>query len=312
VSGAFVQCRASAGACDPAEQCDGVGVDCPADAKSTAVCRAAAGACDVAESCDGVGDACPADVVRPAGTVCRASAGTCDVAESCDGTGVACPADTGLPDGDGDGACDVVDRCPTTPDPAQLDGDGDGLGNECDPCTAVVGTGAIKPQVSISKLLTAPGDDKIKMKGSFGGVPTVPALNPVVHGVRLILTDANGASPLDVVIPGGAYDVGTRAGWRGSSTSWVYQNAGTAVPLVGGISKITLKTVSSIPGLVKYAISGKNGSYPVPPTGLPVTMTLVLDPPLARSGQCGEAKFPGPPPVPSCAFYSAGSTLKCK
>src|SRR5262249_9776593 len=33
------ECRTSNGACDPAEQCDGIGVDCPVDAKSTEVCR---------------------------------------------------------------------------------------------------------------------------------------------------------------------------------------------------------------------------------------------------------------------------------
>ena len=35
------------------------GANCPADAKSVAQCRASAGVCDVAESCDGVGDNCP-------------------------------------------------------------------------------------------------------------------------------------------------------------------------------------------------------------------------------------------------------------
>ena len=52
-----------------------------------------AGVCDVAETCDGVGDDCPARRVAPTGTACRASAGVCDVAETCDGVGADCPAD---------------------------------------------------------------------------------------------------------------------------------------------------------------------------------------------------------------------------
>jgi hypothetical protein len=56
-------------------------------------CRASAGICDVAETCDGVGTTCPTDVFAPNTTVCRASTGGCDTAESCTGTGATCPAD---------------------------------------------------------------------------------------------------------------------------------------------------------------------------------------------------------------------------
>jgi uncharacterized repeat protein (TIGR03806 family) len=39
------------------------------------------------------------------------------------------------PDSDFDGIGDAVDKCPATPDPAQLDGDGDGIGDACEtPC----------------------------------------------------------------------------------------------------------------------------------------------------------------------------------
>src|SRR5205823_3649878 len=118
-------CRASAGECDPAENCPGNGPNCPADAKSPsgtactsdgnpctldqcdgtsvtcqhpagnagAVCRAAAGVCDVDESCPRSSTVCPADAFKPSSTVCRASAGECDPAENCPGNGPNCPAD---------------------------------------------------------------------------------------------------------------------------------------------------------------------------------------------------------------------------
>ncbi|MFO0756201.1 MAG: DNRLRE domain-containing protein [Byssovorax sp.] len=88
-------CRASTGPCDPAEACDGIALDCPADALSPAgaLCRAPAGACDAAETCTGASAACPADVLSPAGTTCRAAANECDVAESCTGASSACPGD---------------------------------------------------------------------------------------------------------------------------------------------------------------------------------------------------------------------------
>jgi hypothetical protein len=82
-------CRASAGACDVAETCNGVSPLCPADAKSTAVCRADAGQCDVAaESCDGVSNDCPADAFEPAGTSCGSASDTeCTNPDTCNGSG---------------------------------------------------------------------------------------------------------------------------------------------------------------------------------------------------------------------------------
>jgi hypothetical protein len=63
--------------------------------------------------------------------------------------------------------------------------------------------------------------------------------------------------------------------------------------------------------LVKVLIKGRV-TYPVTTTDIPLAVVLVLDPPTARSGQCGEALFPGPRPAPSCAFNSAATALKCR
>lgn len=91
---AGTECRAGAGACDVAEQCNGLDDDCPADAHLAigTLCRPAAGWCDYPEYCAG-GAHCPADVVETAGTVCRSALGLCDIEESCDGVSGACPDD---------------------------------------------------------------------------------------------------------------------------------------------------------------------------------------------------------------------------
>ncbi|MBZ5640802.1 MAG: thrombospondin type 3 repeat-containing protein [Acidobacteriia bacterium] len=61
--------------------------------KSTATCRAAAGVCDVAEDCDGVSNDCPTDLFAPSSLECRPSTAPCDPAESCTGSAADCPAD---------------------------------------------------------------------------------------------------------------------------------------------------------------------------------------------------------------------------
>ncbi len=73
-------CRIPAGTCDLIEQCN-AGV-CPPDAKSTAVCNPAVGVCDPAESCDGIGDDCPADVGLEDGAACS-DGNECTVSGTC-------------------------------------------------------------------------------------------------------------------------------------------------------------------------------------------------------------------------------------
>jgi hypothetical protein len=344
VTGAFVVCRPSAGDCDLPESCDGVATACPTDAKSTAVCRSAAGDCDVAETCDGSTDACPADAKKPASTPCRTSAGICDVAESCDGaanacpadafapsttecrpasgdacdvaetctgSSAACPADTGAPDGDGDGVCDSSDLCATTPDPTNADGDGDGLGDACDPCTNVFhgGTFATKTKLVATKVAGGPGDDRLKVKG-FVLIPTTPTIAPDVRGVRIILAKQDGSTIVDATVPGGTYSSATRAGWRanGAHTKFLYKNAGTAVPLVAGIGKLSLGLSTKTPGLLKVGLSGKAGTYgPVGAADLPLEWTVIIDVPQATTGQCGESSYG----AAGCLISGGGNTVKC-
>jgi alpha-tubulin suppressor-like RCC1 family protein len=76
-------CRPSAGVCDDPEVCDGVSLDCPADAFNTGrICRDAADDCDVEEACDGSSVACPTDAKRPDGYACEDGL-FCTVTDTC-------------------------------------------------------------------------------------------------------------------------------------------------------------------------------------------------------------------------------------
>lgn len=63
------------------------------------------------------------------------------------------------------------------------------------------------------------------------------------------------------------------------------------------------------PGLAKFSIGGKNGSYgPIVLGDLPLKATLVIDVPFATTGQCGETNFA----TGNCSVASAGNTIKCQ
>jgi hypothetical protein len=282
-----------------AENCTGTSAACPPDGKSTAVCRPAAGACDAAESCDGTSNTCPPDALSPAGTVCRPSVNACDKAEVCDGTTASCPPNDVPADSDGDGICNAADNCPTVPNPTQTDSDHDGIGDACDPCTNIAPTTTAKPKLTMARLLPPAGDDRVKFKGTTSNVPTTPAIDPVSNGVRFVVTDGTGATLLDAIIPGGSAWVSNGNG------SWLYRNKTAPV---AGISKIVLK--SRVPGQFKFVVTGRNGSY-LATTGTTVIADLVLDPPLAVNGQCGEAIYKAST-AQTCRILGGGAELLCK
>ncbi len=303
-----VVCRGSADVCDAPESCDGLNPGCPGDARQPGgtLCRPVAGLCDIAETCSGTSIACPPDHFIPTGVLCRASSSPCDLAESCTGNSGACPADSGLPDSDGDTVCDGLDNCPTNANASQADADGDAMGDACDDCTGPAPIG--KARVTVKRLNTVPGDDALAAKGEMAmSFPFSPALDPLTNGVRFLLRTAT-ATAADIMIPGGAYDIVSRIGWKvnGVATRWVYNNP------VGlqGIRRVVVSRSTKTPGLVKFQVTGKAADFSGVDTGL--RMTIVLDAPQSASGQCGEVEFPGPLPLPQCSFNGLLSVLRCK
>ena len=260
-----------------------------------------AGACDVAETCPGTAATCPADALQPASFTCRPSVGACDPTETCTGASALCPADVVDADGDSDGVCDRDDDCPTAADPDQADGDGDGKGDACDPCNNVVPVFASKAKVRLKKLVTPPGDDRLKFKGTIV-VPTTPAIDPVTKGARLLLDDAASMPIVDVILPGGPAWKANAAG-----TSWRYADPNGP----RGIVKLRMKASKKTPGLLKFIVIGRNGDFAVTSAQIPVKGTLVVDAPMAITGQCGEAVFPGAPSA-RCAFNATQSRLRCR
>jgi hypothetical protein len=197
--------------------------------------------------------------------------------------------------------------CPSTPDT-----DGDGIGDACDPCTNLA-AGQDRPKLMLRRL-GVNFQGRLVFKGTITHVPMSPTIDPVTKGVRVMIVDSAGSVPVDVSIAGGAYDGANLAGWRvnGSQTAWLYKNAGAILPLNNGINKVELR-LDATGGTLKFLVKGRNGNYPVDTSHLPLTGSLVIDAPVATTGQCGEMTFPAAPPAKgSCASSSDGSAVRCK
>jgi parallel beta-helix repeat protein len=181
----------------------------------------------------------------------------------------------------------VVDPVPTLPEPEPLP-----------PCAnACASAGAVdKAFLAVKKLDTPPGDDLLSFEGRVTMPhPYSPALDPPTVGVGIVVADAAGGRIVDVQLPGGAFDRATRVGWQTSAggTSWTWLDKRDAP--AGGITKVRVKDLSrKLSGVVHVKITGKRGDYAVDTANLPLTGLVILDPPTAETGQCGEASFAGP------------------
>ena len=178
------------------------------------------------------------------------------------------------------------------------------------PCPTSCADGATvaKPSIALRRLGTPPGDDTLLFKGEMTlPFPFSPVIDLIATGVALQVDDASAAHLVDVTIPGGAYSPATRAGWKAlPSGGFRYTDRSTA-PLAGITSIVVKDLGKKAPGRVQFTIKGVRGSYAGAPSQLPLSGMLVLDPPTAETGQCGQASFPGP----SSSCRSDGRSIVC-
>ena len=177
-----------------------------------------------------------------------------------------------------------------------VDADGDGVCDRDDPCT---GTRVITiPHVSVTNLDKA-GNESIRVSGETRlPFPINPPLDPLAHGVRFILSGTAGPI-LDTGIPAVP---GVLAQWKvsGSGRRWLY------VRLPPGIVRFALLDKSpTVPGLVRFVITGIHFPLALSPSVLPLRMLVVLDGTRTTSAQCAQA-------TPTCTFNATVRRVACK
>jgi hypothetical protein len=155
----------------------------------------------------------------------------------------------------------------------------------------------------VTGLGTPPGDDRLLLRGSLTLTGTdLATIDPLHNGCGVTLNDATGAV-LDVAIPGGSYDSGTRVGWKTyrGDTRFTYSNGSPTPP--GGIVSITLAE-GSAPGQVRFMVRGSHGEYGV---STAVSAQLVLP----DQGDCFATTYPGPAGA-ACTLNASGKMLRCR
>jgi hypothetical protein len=104
---------------------------------------------------------------------------------------------------------------------------------------------------------TPAGDDKLTLQADF----TVgnPIIEPIANGLTAWLDDANLVVVADIALPAGAYDAGTRTGWRSNSagTSWTFKHPTGIV----GVTRASVRAVGGSSGTFRVKLKGKKSGY---------------------------------------------------
>jgi hypothetical protein len=161
-------------------------------------------------------------------------------------------------------------------------------------------------------MMTSDASDRAKLR--FQGklalpLPVDPPFDPTARGARVRVEDASGEVILDETLAAGARDPGTGIGWRHdvARSRWTFTHPGSP-----GIRHLVLKRAGASGNVVRFVGRAHLPATPVPSAErLPLTATLVVDPPAASGGQCGEARFGGVPPATACPIH-LGTRLVCR
>ena len=168
-----------------------------------------------------------------------------------------------------------------------------------------------RSRLVVKKLDAPPGGQKLLVRGEMVlAHPFDPSFDPLVNGVRLVVSDSQGRA-LATRIAGGVYSPATGLGWtvNASGTRWRYRNTNAGAP--GGITRVVIRDKSAkTPGLIKVTVRGKDADYTFDPAALPLRATLVVDPPAATTGQCARRDFATSPT--GCVLARNGTRVVCR
>ena len=211
----------------------------------------------------------------------------CDLGRRQNGKGCCTEACT-LVDRDGDGTCDPRDDCPDVADPKQADGDGDGLGDACDPCTTTTGQARwSRPLVAVTGLNDdRPGNESLRVSGSFAFSTSDAPFDPVATGARLTLRSGKDGSTVTVDLPPGPY-VAPGPGWLADDTGTKFAFLDRRRGGTGGVRRMGVRRTAG--GRVRVDVSAPHGAFNFGAWSFPPIHAAIAfgD----TTAECGEIRF---------------------
>src|SRR5205823_2442012 len=106
-------------------------------------------------------------------------------------------------------------------------------------------------QVTLSGLAN-PGRQRFDLRGTVT-VPTLPPVDPIAHGMRVIIGEAGGPVLVDAIVPPGPFAPDPGQGWRARGGGWEYRAHGG----VAGIRLLRMVPVEAATGTYEVSLHGR-------------------------------------------------------
>lgn len=148
-------------------------------------------------------------------------------------------------------------------------------------------------RLNLRKLQAPSGDDQLKLRGTVA-VTTVPPIDLVANGLRLILASNAGAGLADLTAP-----AGSKWSTNSAGTTWTYRDPSTSSGIVSA------KVKATAPGTLRVQVKARGLALGAAPAGTPPLATLAFGVPTAAPGQCGVTAFA------ACRTSASGATVRC-
>src|SRR5262249_37648245 len=149
-----------------------------------------------------------------------------------------------------------------------------------------------------------------KLKTSLQ-IGDTPAIDPVHKGLRLILSGPFGLV-FDVTIPKGGFDPSARAGWVADARGWSYKNTGDKIPRQAAIRGSTLRHQGVFANEFQLVVTGRGGDLRAAVGQPALDLTVVIDTPVATTGQCAETHYITQGDSSDCRLLNSGQRLECR
>ena len=117
----------------------------------------------------------------------------------------------------------------------------------------------------------------------------------------------------DAIIPPGSVNSDSRAGWHPDGDGrWSYKNSSDEGERVAGIKRLTLRQRNADSNEFRLVVAGRGADMRAAVGQPTLKLSVVVDSPLATTGQCAEIVFVTTGDTADCRLLNGSRRLDCR
>jgi uncharacterized delta-60 repeat protein len=167
--------------------------------------------------------------------------------------------------------------------------------------------GASSGRIRVGRMDLVEGNDELIVRASAElGLQATPAIDPVAKGLRLLVEDGGRGIVADTMVPPGAYDPGTRTGWRVASNGTRWKFSAPQAPGRLRVRRASVKMKPGDPSGIAVEVRSNRGEFTRGLRPVPYAADIVFD------GLAAQCVHLGLFTDATCPLVRGGTTVSCR